>query len=126
MNGNPWQVDSIEAFIFLKCPECTLFFTKDEDIFQLHANEYHPLSVVFFGKALDETKHFYDPLETEECDNNETKDNIEDFRVNPKDIENEMLHTVKSEMSETLSEIDENSSPKRCIFLRFSYPNSIF
>ena len=70
MNGNPWQVDSIEAFIFLKCPECTLFFTKDEDIFQLHANEYHPLSVVFFGKALDELtdgKEVFGKLEPRQC-----------------------------------------------------------
>ena len=45
---NPWDVDSIEAFACLKCPECD-FDTKGEDDFQNHANENHPLSCVFFG-----------------------------------------------------------------------------
>ena len=46
---NPWQVDSIQAFTFLKCPEC-IFDTQGEDTFQSHAVKNHPLSVVFFGK----------------------------------------------------------------------------
>ena len=48
MENNPWQVESIQAFAFLNCPECD-FFTKDEDFFQDHAIEKHPLSLVFFG-----------------------------------------------------------------------------
>ena len=47
--GNPWQVESIEAFYFLKCPECT-FYAKDAKAFHLHAVENHQLSYVFFGK----------------------------------------------------------------------------
>ena len=47
--GNPWQVESIEAFYFLKCPECT-FYAKDNKAFHLHAVENHQLSFVFFGK----------------------------------------------------------------------------
>ena len=47
-NVNPWQVDSIRAFSFLKCPECT-FDTKEEESFQDHALENHPLSIVLFG-----------------------------------------------------------------------------
>ena len=47
--GNPWQVESIEAFYFLKCPECT-FYAKDDKAFHLHAVENHQLSFVFFGK----------------------------------------------------------------------------
>ena len=46
---NPWQVESIEAFVCLKCPECE-FDTKEENCFQDHATENHPLSFVFFGK----------------------------------------------------------------------------
>ena len=46
---NPWRVDSIQAFTFLKCPEC-IFDTQGEDTFQSHAVKNHPLSVVFFGK----------------------------------------------------------------------------
>ena len=47
---NPWQVESIEAFYSLKCPECT-FYTREENIFFYHAVENHTLSYVFFGKS---------------------------------------------------------------------------
>ena len=54
MDGNnPWFVESIEAFTFLKCPECK-FDTQEEYFFQVHATENHPLSFVFFGKTLNE------------------------------------------------------------------------
>ena len=51
MVENPWEVDSIEEFYYLKCPECS-FDTKEEFIFQDHATENHPLSLILFGKAL--------------------------------------------------------------------------
>ena len=47
---NPWQVNSIEAFAYLKCPECD-FDSKAESSFKNHAVKTHPLSQVFFGKA---------------------------------------------------------------------------
>ena len=46
---NPWQVESIEAFYVLKCPECT-FYTKDDKGFYDDAVKNHHLSVSFFGK----------------------------------------------------------------------------
>ena len=51
---NPWQVRSIQAFSCLKCPECA-FITKEDNKFQTHAVQSHPLSYVgyaslFFGK----------------------------------------------------------------------------
>ena len=49
MTENPWQVDSIESFTYLKCPEC-VFDTKEKTCFQNHAIENHPLSQVLFGK----------------------------------------------------------------------------
>ena len=45
---NPWQVDSMEAFACLKCPEC-YFTSKQGDLFQDHAVQCHPLSHVLFG-----------------------------------------------------------------------------
>ena len=42
MDINPWQVKSIQEFSFLKCPECA-FDSKEEDTFQDHAIENHPL-----------------------------------------------------------------------------------
>ena len=60
MDGNnPWLVESIEAFSFLKCPECK-FDTKIEHFFQVHATENHPLSFVFFGKTLNENGFNFD------------------------------------------------------------------
>ena len=53
MTNNPWQVNSINAFSFLKCPECS-FDTKEELIFQDHALGNHPLSFVLFGKTCHE------------------------------------------------------------------------
>ena len=50
---NPWQVDSIQAFYFLKCPECA-FDTKEENYFHEHALQNHPLSIVFFGTKSEE------------------------------------------------------------------------
>ena len=47
---NPWQVNSIEAFAYLKCPECD-FDSKAESSFKSHAVKTHPLSHVFFGNA---------------------------------------------------------------------------
>ena len=49
---NPWHVDSIQSFWFLRCPECP-FDTKEEYIFQDHAIENHPASFSLFGKTLE-------------------------------------------------------------------------
>ena len=49
MTDNPWQVESIQAFYWLKCPECP-FHTKEENHFEIHASKNHPLSYVYFGR----------------------------------------------------------------------------
>ena len=49
MAQNPWAVESIRAFYFLKCPECD-FDTRKENSFENHATENHPLSFVLFDK----------------------------------------------------------------------------
>ena len=80
---NPWKVDSVEAFAYLKCPEC-IFDAKEETIFQNHAVENHPLSHVLFGKSVnvDGIKILiqkYDPLENE---NGNTED-FANFQFSP-------------------------------------------
>ena len=40
---NPWDVENIQEFSFLNCPECD-FKTKTETIFQDHAVENHTKS----------------------------------------------------------------------------------
>ena len=59
MDENPWLVESLQDFSFLKCPECT-FNTQEEGTFEDHATENHPLSFVLFGKTVKEEIH--DPL----------------------------------------------------------------
>ena len=54
MAHNPWKVESIKAFYFLKCPECD-FDTKEENSFENHATENHPLSFVLFDKKYVES-----------------------------------------------------------------------
>ena len=51
--NNPWNVESLQAFLCLKCPQC-VFDTKEKDSFQNHAIKNHPLSIVFFGSTLKE------------------------------------------------------------------------
>ena len=47
---NPWKVESIEAFYFLKCPEC-MFLTQKDNSFYHHAIKNHPMSFALFGKS---------------------------------------------------------------------------
>ena len=47
--NNPWEVESIQDFYFLRCPECD-FDTKEENSFEKHATENHPSSIAFFDK----------------------------------------------------------------------------
>ena len=48
LNHNPWQVDSLQAFSFLCCPEC-VYRSQEEASFQTHAIQNHPKSSVFFS-----------------------------------------------------------------------------
>ena len=54
---NPWSVDSIQDFYIIKCPECE-FNTgiKEENSFQNHAVENHPMSFAFFGSLSDNSR----------------------------------------------------------------------
>ena len=79
MDGNPWEVDSLQDFSFLKCPECT-FDTQELENFEHHALENHPLSFVFFGETFLKEENFEsDERYSEDCKdplitNGETKD----------------------------------------------------
>ena len=86
MSINPWIVDSIQEFYYLKCPECD-FLNKEVSDFQDHAVDNHPLSVAFFG------------------DSDMTIENIGIFddcdEVNEVNESNDILYTVKEEIFET-------------------------
>ena len=80
---NPWQVESIEAFAYLKCPEC-VFDCKEEVIFQNHAVENHPLSNVLF----DVECKFFDKIKVKQESSN--------------------ISVVKQEVPEILYSVEEN------------------
>ena len=52
MDSNPWDVENIQEFSFLNCPECS-FKTKEDNIFQNHAVSNHPLSSILFNSKSD-------------------------------------------------------------------------
>ena len=74
MSDNPWNVNSVQDFWYLKCPEC-FFDTQEEDIFQLHAVENHPLSHWLFGVTKKELKIKNEPTEQDEELNDNNDDN---------------------------------------------------
>jgi len=90
MNENPWEVESIMAFYFLKCPECE-FDTQKETDFEEHAKENHPLSNSFFGKK--RTRYEFDlfvpdvSLEEEGDENNEVEEIEPETEVNEENDE---------------------------------------
>ena len=95
MSINPWVVDNIQAFYFLKCPECN-FINKEESTFQDHAVENHPLSSAFYGesdKTIEKIGIFDDFSEENES--------------------NDAFNTVKEELLETTNdhEMDEQIFP---------------
>ena len=65
MDQNPWAVESIQAFYILKCPECD-FHIREENSFENHATENHPLSSVLFDKK--SVKKDFCFLKCPECD----------------------------------------------------------
>ena len=74
---NPWKVNSIDAFSYLKCPECE-FDSKAESYFKRHAIKNHPLSHVFFGN-----------------DTIDDNTSITILKYNPNDIEKNIQETIK-------------------------------
>ena len=101
---NPWQVESIEAFYFLKCPQC-LFFTQKDSSFYHHAVENHPLSLILFGKP---TIEIINPLEILDLPvKSETPENS--FEVNENSFE---MKENSFEVNESSLEVDESSFDK--------------
>ena len=86
---NPWQVESIEAFAYLKCPEC-VFDCKEEVIFQNHAVENHPLSNVLF----DVECNFFEKTEV--------KQELSDISVVKQEVSEE-YESIETELSKSRS-----------------------
>ena len=104
MGENPWQVDSIQAFLCFKCPEC-IFNTKKEDIFEDHAIENHPLSLVLFSKTIKEEieiENIFLSTETSSLNDQSGNENIATVDPIPVLISpNTVIHSL---ITETLKE----------------------
>ena len=79
--SNPWHVDSLQAFWFLKCPEC-FFDTQEVEIFREHSLENHPLSIVLFGKELKE-ETLYNDYHSEDHNQEYHENFSENYSENP-------------------------------------------
>ena len=119
MDINPWQVDNIQEFYFLKCPECD-FMHKEESDFQNHAVENHPLSVTFFGEVdmtIEKFGIFDDHSEENESNNalNTVTEEILETRNDDEihqrifQIENEVKQEVQDSEECQMSEISQNT-----------------
>ena len=96
---SPWQVESIEAFYVLKCPECT-FYTKEDKGFHDHAVKNHHLSFLFFGKPCEEILDL--PIKIEKPENsfeNEESENLSEKTF--KTIAEDSNGKIESERSQS-------------------------
>ena len=101
LDKNPWKVESIQEFSCLKCPEC-IFFTKEQNYFEDHAIENHPLSVVLFDETMSS-------FETEDNFKEELIDEIN--HVNVGDIKKEPTDQDPSSTVLESEEVAENLRP---------------
>jgi len=106
MTYNPWQVHSIQDFSFLNCPECS-FKSKEENFFQHHAMQNHPLSFVLF--ELDDVK-----VKVEEENSAVTSE-----EQNKRHDKFESYIGVKLEEDESLHYEDNNIDPMRHCTISF-------
>jgi len=113
---NPWLVDSIQAFWFLKCPEC-VFDTKEADSFQEHAVENHPSSVEFFEKRrISKENH---PLSVAFFENDETFK--EEITVTPDTPDFNILNPSKVN-KQNISDHKIKESILKCKFCDYNPP----
>ena len=86
MSMNPWLVESVHSFLYLKCPEC-VFETKyeNEEIFQYHALGNHSWSNVLFGDMVkvDPNENENHSIKQEKYDEYETYDYRYDAEITP-------------------------------------------
>ena len=116
MDDNPWFVESIHSFSVFKCPEC-IFYSKEEENFQDHAIQNHPLSFEFFGKPglemITEEKSTDVPEKIEVLESSfemEYNENSFEVEYNEDPFEDtEMKTNVKKEIFEGFDYIDNKN-----------------
>ena len=120
---NPWLVESVHSFLFLKCPEC-VFDTEyeNEATFEHHALENHPWSNVLFSDLINDSpitveNQILDSIKIENHDNFEDSDIANENSILPHMSENKdssdncfQPNEVLSEVKIELAEVEENST----------------
>ena len=115
MTENPWNVDSVNVFYFLKCPEC-IFDTQEEYSFRDHAIENHPLSFALFHKqsAEEENEENYENYENFDsmvCDNyDQPTDDNKNFDMNLQSPLKNLSNDISNQESEVKKEYPETES----------------
>ena len=105
MTANPWQVESIHEFSCLKCPECG-FDTKEENLFENHATENHPLSFVFFVKKSDEEEFDKNRVKAEPISDSSDMEENDDNEKLDKNMQFLPLHYPEVSLTEDNSTLD--------------------
>ena len=111
LDTNPWQVDSIQDFICLKCPECD-FCSKEEIGFQKHAIKCHPLSFVLFREEDEEIvielKENYNCIVENDCNYDMLSINSKSFEnSNTSCLEERSEEIFENEYQEMIIEVDQ-------------------
>ena len=111
-SDNPWHVDSIQTFWFLKCPECN-FDSKKEGIFQDHAIENHPKSWELFSKTLNVYKNVVESeiltqIKTEESEEHILKEENINFVNENEDFDD--IFTSSGEHPKSMKNCDKITS----------------
>lgn len=108
---NPWQVETLEAFTFLCCPECT-FKSKQNESFEAHAVENHPLAKTFFETSKEIKAEIEAPENGLDLDDEAgMEEPVIKLRIGSKNTDsNEMLENIKGVKFEYIQESDEGSS----------------
>ena len=115
---NPWEVDSIQDFFRLKCPECA-FFSQHESSFQKHAVKNHALSHILFSKnnvqLSDEESTYIDPMIEFDVDQSEFDADQNKFDVDRNEFDTDIseFDTNQNEFDVDLGEFGADTAGKK-------------
>ena len=129
MDQNPWAVQSLQSFYFLKCPECD-FDTKEENSFENHATENHPLSFVLFDKKYvpedfdtidikEESLSHFDTRISHDYKKSFTPDQLSPLSYSIED--NSMLDVL--DLKKELTDVDNKNDNNNVEMKSYSIPN---
>ena len=119
---NPWLVDSIQVFAFFNCPECQ-FKTKDENFFQGHALQNHPLSFEFFCTSSEKTKEIVTEIEKIESLENKNKEDKTLEQLISSDSNSKTTNYIVTEVEKTellTNETEDDKSLEELMFPDYS------